>query len=88
MYICVLRDFCVCTSKMAQRALAQELLCPDGGPSCPYYLALAQVQMLRGEYSSAEATLQQAHSINVQVCGMSCGLFLYKMHKMILCFFK
>ncbi|XP_060748472.1 cilia- and flagella-associated protein 70 [Tachysurus vachellii] len=52
--------------QMAQRALAQELLCPDGGPSSSYYLALTQIQLLRGEYSSAEASLQQALSHNFQ----------------------
>ncbi|KAK3552872.1 hypothetical protein QTP86_024778 [Hemibagrus guttatus] len=54
------------TLQMAQRALAQELLCPDGGPSSSYFLALAQIQLLRGEYSSAEASLQQALSHNFQ----------------------
>ncbi|XP_026771916.3 cilia- and flagella-associated protein 70 isoform X1 [Pangasianodon hypophthalmus] len=52
--------------QMAQRALAQELLCPDGGPSSSYHLALAQVQLLRGEYSSAEASLQQSLSESYQ----------------------
>ncbi|XP_046721864.1 cilia- and flagella-associated protein 70 isoform X1 [Silurus meridionalis] len=52
--------------QMAQRALAQELLCPDGGPSSSYHLAVAQVQLLRGEYSSAEASLQQALHYNFQ----------------------
>ncbi|XP_060758371.1 cilia- and flagella-associated protein 70 [Neoarius graeffei] len=52
--------------QMAQRALAQELLCLDGGRSSSYHLALAQVQLLRGEYSSAEASLQQAFSDNYQ----------------------
>ncbi|XP_058266386.1 cilia- and flagella-associated protein 70 isoform X3 [Hemibagrus wyckioides] len=52
--------------QMAQRALAQELLCPDGGPGSSYFLALAQIQLLRGEYSSAEASLQQALSHNFQ----------------------
>ncbi|XP_076838133.1 cilia- and flagella-associated protein 70 [Brachyhypopomus gauderio] len=52
--------------QMAQRALAQELLCPDGGPSSSYHLALAHVQLLRGEYSSAEASLQGALVDNIQ----------------------
>uniref|UniRef100_A0A4W4H9T8 Uncharacterized protein n=1 Tax=Electrophorus electricus TaxID=8005 RepID=A0A4W4H9T8_ELEEL len=51
---------------MAQRALAQELLCPDGGPSSSYHLALAHVQLLRGEYSNAGASLQEALSDNIQ----------------------
>ncbi|XP_036445879.1 cilia- and flagella-associated protein 70 [Colossoma macropomum] len=46
--------------QMAQRALAQELLCPDEGPSSSYHLALAKVQLLQGQYSSAEASLQEA----------------------------
>ncbi|XP_062841100.1 cilia- and flagella-associated protein 70, partial [Trichomycterus rosablanca] len=52
--------------QMAQRALAQELLCPDGGPSSLYHLALAHLHMLRGEYSSAEASLQEALNNNFQ----------------------
>ncbi|KAM9457661.1 cilia- and flagella-associated protein 70 [Clarias gariepinus] len=52
--------------QMAQRALAQELLCPDGGPSSSYHMALAQLQLLRGEYSAAEASLQQTFSDNFQ----------------------
>ncbi|XP_026864945.2 cilia- and flagella-associated protein 70 [Electrophorus electricus] len=52
--------------QMAQRALAQELLCPDGGPSSSYHLALAHVQLLRGEYSNAGASLQEALSDNIQ----------------------
>ncbi|XP_017339919.1 cilia- and flagella-associated protein 70 isoform X1 [Ictalurus punctatus] len=52
--------------QMAQRALAQELLCRGGGPSTSYHLALAQVQLLRGEYSSAKGSLQQALSDNFQ----------------------
>ncbi|KAI4878195.1 hypothetical protein NFI96_018270, partial [Prochilodus magdalenae] len=46
--------------QMAQRALAQELLCPDGGPSSAYHLALAHVQLLQGKFSSAETSLQEA----------------------------
>lgn len=45
---------------MAQRALAQELLCPEGGLTSGYHLALAQLHTLRGEYSSAETNLSAA----------------------------
>ncbi|XP_063048608.1 cilia- and flagella-associated protein 70 [Engraulis encrasicolus] len=48
--------------QMAQRALAQELLCPEGGLSSSYHLALAQLHTLRGEFSSAEASLNAALS--------------------------
>nr|XP_023666401.1 cilia- and flagella-associated protein 70 isoform X2 [Paramormyrops kingsleyae] len=46
--------------QMAQRALAQELLCPGGGPRCSYHLALARLQLMSGEFSSAEVSLQKA----------------------------
>ncbi|XP_041719747.2 cilia- and flagella-associated protein 70 isoform X2 [Coregonus clupeaformis] len=46
--------------QMAQRALAQELLCPEGGLSSSYHLALARLQLLRAEYSSAESSLKEA----------------------------
>ncbi|XP_042564492.1 cilia- and flagella-associated protein 70 isoform X2 [Clupea harengus] len=48
--------------QMAQRALAQELLCPEGGLSSCYHLALAQLHTLRGEYCSAETSLSAALS--------------------------
>uniref|UniRef100_A0A3B3RW37 Uncharacterized protein n=1 Tax=Paramormyrops kingsleyae TaxID=1676925 RepID=A0A3B3RW37_9TELE len=41
-------------------ALAQELLCPGGGPRCSYHLALARLQLMSGEFSSAEVSLQKA----------------------------
>uniref|UniRef100_A0A8L0DNZ6 Cilia and flagella associated protein 70 n=1 Tax=Oncorhynchus mykiss TaxID=8022 RepID=A0A8L0DNZ6_ONCMY len=50
---------------MAQRALAQELLCPGGGLSSSYHLALARLQMLRAEYGSAESSLKEALNDNV-----------------------
>uniref|UniRef100_A0AAR2JS08 Cilia and flagella associated protein 70 n=1 Tax=Pygocentrus nattereri TaxID=42514 RepID=A0AAR2JS08_PYGNA len=50
--------------KMAQRALAQQLLCPDGGPSSSYHLALAHVKLLQGQYSSAKASLQESLNDN------------------------
>ncbi|KPP77678.1 hypothetical protein Z043_102879, partial [Scleropages formosus] len=46
--------------QMAQRALAQELLCPEGGPSSSYYLALARLQLLSGDFGSAEVSLKEA----------------------------
>ncbi|KAL6475855.1 hypothetical protein MHYP_G00143540 [Metynnis hypsauchen] len=52
--------------QMAQRALAQQLLCPDGGPSSSYHLALAHVKLLQGQYSSAEASLQESLSDSFQ----------------------
>ncbi|KAL2101966.1 hypothetical protein ACEWY4_003727 [Coilia grayii] len=48
--------------QMAQRALSQELLCPEGGLSSSYHLALAQLHTLRGEYCSAETSLNAALS--------------------------
>uniref|UniRef100_A0A4W5KTD9 Cilia and flagella associated protein 70 n=1 Tax=Hucho hucho TaxID=62062 RepID=A0A4W5KTD9_9TELE len=41
-------------------ALAQELLCPEGGLSSSYHLALARLQLLRAEYVSAESSLKEA----------------------------
>uniref|UniRef100_A0A8C7KZR7 Cilia and flagella associated protein 70 n=1 Tax=Oncorhynchus kisutch TaxID=8019 RepID=A0A8C7KZR7_ONCKI len=41
-------------------ALAQELLCPGGGLSSSYHLALARLQLLRAEYGSAESSLKEA----------------------------
>ncbi|XP_066546240.1 cilia- and flagella-associated protein 70 isoform X3 [Amia ocellicauda] len=46
--------------EMAQRALAQELLCPDGGPSSCYHLALARLHLQRAEYDQAEGSLKTA----------------------------
>ncbi|XP_066546238.1 cilia- and flagella-associated protein 70 isoform X1 [Amia ocellicauda] len=46
--------------QMAQRALAQELLCPDGGPSSCYHLALARLHLQRAEYDQAEGSLKTA----------------------------
>uniref|UniRef100_A0A8C7L301 Cilia and flagella associated protein 70 n=1 Tax=Oncorhynchus kisutch TaxID=8019 RepID=A0A8C7L301_ONCKI len=46
-------------------ALAQELLCPGGGLSSSYHLALARLQLLRAEYGSAESSLKEALNDNV-----------------------
>ncbi|XP_049323581.1 cilia- and flagella-associated protein 70 isoform X1 [Astyanax mexicanus] len=67
--------------QMAQRALAQELLCPDGGPSSWYYLSLAHLQFLQGQYSSAEISLQEAltdHFQNPDAWAL-CGHLYYLM---------
>ncbi|XP_058154990.1 cilia- and flagella-associated protein 70 isoform X3 [Dasypus novemcinctus] len=42
------------------RVLAHELLCPHGGPSCEYYLVLAQTHLLKKDFAKAEEYLQQA----------------------------
>lgn len=66
--ICNLMFFpCVRMMQMAQRALAQELLSPDRGSNGSYHLALAQLQLLRGEHNSAEESLREALTDNFQV---------------------
>ncbi|XP_056609963.1 cilia- and flagella-associated protein 70 isoform X2 [Triplophysa dalaica] len=52
--------------QMAQRALAQQLLSPDRGSNSSYHLALAQLQLLRGEHNSAEESLREALTHNLQ----------------------
>ncbi|XP_066499123.1 cilia- and flagella-associated protein 70 isoform X2 [Hoplias malabaricus] len=52
---------------MAHRALAQELLCPEGGPSGSYHMALAHVNLLQGKYNSSEASLQEALTDSFQL---------------------
>ncbi|XP_033622434.1 cilia- and flagella-associated protein 70 isoform X2 [Fukomys damarensis] len=42
------------------RVLAHELLCPQGGPSCEYYLVLAQTHLLKKDFAQAEKYLQEA----------------------------
>ncbi|XP_013372198.1 PREDICTED: cilia- and flagella-associated protein 70 isoform X1 [Chinchilla lanigera] len=42
------------------RVLAHELLCPHGGPSCEYFLVLAQTHLLKKDFAKAEEYLQQA----------------------------
>ncbi|KAF7655408.1 hypothetical protein LDENG_00056200 [Lucifuga dentata] len=46
--------------QMAERALAQELLCSDGGRTVSFLLCLAQLQLLRADYCSAAASLKEA----------------------------
>lgn len=45
---------------MAEHALSQELLCPEGGRSLSYLRHLAKLQLLKGDYSSAAASLKEA----------------------------
>ncbi|KAM5322004.1 cilia- and flagella-associated protein 70 isoform 1-T5 [Glossophaga mutica] len=42
------------------RVLAHELLRSQGGPSCEYYLVLAQIHLLKKDFPKAEEYLQQA----------------------------
>ena len=72
LYVCMcILSVCVCLHilcvQMAQRALAQELLCPEGGLSSSYHLAMARLQLLRAEYSSAQLSLQEALNDSFQV---------------------
>ncbi|KAG2456007.1 CFA70 protein, partial [Polypterus senegalus] len=46
--------------QFAQRALAHELLFPDGGPSCLYHVTLARLQLHIREFAKAENSLQEA----------------------------
>ncbi|XP_061080149.1 cilia- and flagella-associated protein 70 [Conger conger] len=46
--------------QMAERALAQQLLCAEGGRSSCYHQALARLHLLSGDYCSAEASLKEA----------------------------
>ncbi|XP_034987278.1 cilia- and flagella-associated protein 70 isoform X2 [Zootoca vivipara] len=50
--------------QFVHRALAHELLCPQGGPSCDYYLVLAETYMLKQEYSKTEECLEMAVQID------------------------
>ncbi|XP_037603094.1 cilia- and flagella-associated protein 70 isoform X2 [Sebastes umbrosus] len=52
--------------QMAERTLSLELLLSDGGPSVPYLRHLAQLQMLRADYCSADASLKEALSLRDQ----------------------
>lgn len=44
--------------------MAHELVSPQGGPSCDYYLALAQTCLLKKDYTKAEECLEQAIQID------------------------
>ncbi|KAJ7305728.1 hypothetical protein JRQ81_010094 [Phrynocephalus forsythii] len=50
--------------QFVHRALAHELVCPQGGPSCDYYLVLAQSYLLRKEYGKTEECLEMATQID------------------------
>ncbi|XP_034276375.1 cilia- and flagella-associated protein 70 isoform X3 [Pantherophis guttatus] len=50
--------------QFVHRALAHELISPQGGPSCDYYLVLAQTYMLKKEYDQSEDSLETAMQID------------------------
>ncbi|KFP90135.1 Tetratricopeptide repeat protein 18, partial [Apaloderma vittatum] len=50
--------------QFVHRALAHELLSPQGGPSCAYYLALAQTYLLKEDFSKCEECLCEALRID------------------------
>ncbi|XP_070616887.1 cilia- and flagella-associated protein 70 isoform X3 [Erythrolamprus reginae] len=50
--------------QFVHRALAHELISPQGGPSCDYYLVLAQTYMLKKEYDQSEESLEMALQID------------------------
>uniref|UniRef100_A0A803TV55 Cilia and flagella associated protein 70 n=1 Tax=Anolis carolinensis TaxID=28377 RepID=A0A803TV55_ANOCA len=50
--------------EFVHRALAHELLCPHGGPSCDYYLVLAQTYLHKAEYGKMEECLELALQID------------------------
>ncbi|XP_048194975.1 cilia- and flagella-associated protein 70 isoform X1 [Perognathus longimembris pacificus] len=60
------------------RVLAHELLCPQGGPSCEYYLVLAQTHLLKKDFAKTEECLQQAEHmdyLNPNVWGLKGHLY-------------
>ncbi|XP_049710836.1 cilia- and flagella-associated protein 70 isoform X2 [Elephas maximus indicus] len=60
------------------RVLAHELLCPQGGPSCEYYLVLAQTHLLKKDFAKAEEYLQlaaQMDYLNPNVWGVKGHLY-------------
>ncbi|KAG8507963.1 Cilia- and flagella-associated protein 70, partial [Galemys pyrenaicus] len=60
------------------RVLAHELLCPQGGPSCEYYLVLAQIHLLKKDFAKTEEYLQQAAQmdyLNPNVWGVKGHLY-------------
>nr|KAF6322145.1 cilia and flagella associated protein 70 [Pipistrellus kuhlii] len=63
------------------RVLAHELLCPQGGPSCEYYLVLAQTHLLKKDFVKVEEFLQQAAQmdyLNPDVWGLKGHLYFLK----------
>uniref|UniRef100_A0A8C5LEC6 Cilia and flagella associated protein 70 n=1 Tax=Jaculus jaculus TaxID=51337 RepID=A0A8C5LEC6_JACJA len=64
--------------QFVHRVLAHELLCPQGGPSCEYYLVLAQTHLLKKDFAKTEEYLQQAAQmdyLNPNVWGMKGHLY-------------
>ncbi|XP_057642503.1 cilia- and flagella-associated protein 70 isoform X2 [Chionomys nivalis] len=64
--------------KFVHRVLAHELLCPQGGPSCEYYLVLAQTHLLKKDFAKTEEYLQQAAQmdyLNPNVWGVKGHLY-------------
>ncbi|XP_076787316.1 cilia- and flagella-associated protein 70 isoform X2 [Arvicanthis niloticus] len=64
--------------QFVHRVLAHELLCPQGGPSCEYYLVLAQTHLLRKDFAKTEEYLQQAAQmdyLNPNVWGVKGHLY-------------
>ncbi|XP_016871118.1 cilia- and flagella-associated protein 70 isoform X10 [Homo sapiens] len=65
-------------AQYVHRVLAHELLCPQGGPSCEYYLVLAQTHILKKNFAKAEEYLQQAAQmdyLNPNVWGLKGHLY-------------
>ncbi|XP_072484304.1 cilia- and flagella-associated protein 70 isoform X5 [Notamacropus eugenii] len=61
------------------KVLAHELLYPQGGPGCEYYLVLAQTHLLKKDFAKAEEYLQAASQmdyLNPNVWGLK-GHFFY-----------
>ncbi|XP_029431998.1 cilia- and flagella-associated protein 70 isoform X2 [Rhinatrema bivittatum] len=52
--------------QFVQRALAHELVTPDGGLSCEYHIISAQMHLLKKEFSEAEKSLLEAIQIDYQ----------------------
>lgn len=67
--VCLLSQPCWCAvpPQFVHRALAHELLNLQGGPSCAYYLALAQTYLLKEDFSKCEECLREAININYLV---------------------
>ncbi|XP_040831876.1 cilia- and flagella-associated protein 70 isoform X2 [Ochotona curzoniae] len=60
------------------RALAHEVLCPQGGPSCEYYLVLAQTHLLKKDFAKTEEYLElaaQMDYLNPNVWGLKGHLY-------------
>uniref|UniRef100_A0A7M4FND0 Cilia and flagella associated protein 70 n=1 Tax=Crocodylus porosus TaxID=8502 RepID=A0A7M4FND0_CROPO len=60
----IVKPMCCFSFQFVHRALAHELLCLQGGPSCDYYLVLAQTHMLKKNFPKAEECLQEAIQID------------------------